>query len=167
MSVSLIYIRGSTPSTILRLPERVSEFTYVTALPFLHPNIDGRNLTPRSFDYVIKVMSSDCNTIAIGDASWSYKHIWSQLSTNRFVSPRASDSALSYTHRVHNGLMIAANDRTPYMTTHYWSQIYSILQLSWFAIDWMESIPRHSGDMNPRFHSPRARKCGRTEGWFV
>jgi hypothetical protein len=41
-----------------------------------------------------------------------YEHIGSQLSTNRFVSPRASESALSYTHRVRNGLMIAANART-------------------------------------------------------
>jgi hypothetical protein len=38
------------------------------------------------------------------------------------------------THRVHNGLMIAANDRTLNFTMLDWSQIYSILQLSCFAI---------------------------------
>jgi len=141
MSVSLIYIRRSTPLTILTLPKPVSEFTYIPALSSLPSTIDGRVLNPRSINNVIKVMSSYCNTVAIGDISYRYKPIWRQLSTNRFVSPTASVSALSYTHRVHNVLMVAANDRTLDLTTLYWSQLYSILQLSCFAIYWTESIP--------------------------
>jgi len=50
-----------------------------------------------------------------------------------FVSPRASDSGLSYTHWVRNGLTMAANDRSLNLTTLYWSQIYNTLQLSCFA----------------------------------
>ena len=167
MSVSLIYIRSSSPLTILRLSKPVSEFAYITALSSLPSTIDGRVLTPRSINYVIKIMSSYCDTIAIGNTSYEYELIWSQLSTNMFVSPGASESALSYTHQVCNGLMIAANDRTLNLTTLYWSQIYSIPQLSCFAICWTESITRHSGRMNPRSHLPRPRKCGRTKGWFV
>jgi len=158
MLVSLIYIRQSTPLTILRLPKPVSEFTYVTALSSLPSTIDGRVLTPRSINNVIKVMSLYCDTIAIGDISYRYEPIWSQLSTNRFVSPRASESALSYTHRVCNGLKVAANDRTLNLTTLYWSQIYSILQLSCFAIYWMENIPRHLGHINRKSHSPQTKK---------
>jgi len=158
MSVSLIYIRRSTPLTILRLPKPVLEFSFATAFVILPSTIDGRVLTPRSANYVIKVMSSYCNTIAIGDTSYEYELIWSQLSTNRFVSPRASESALSYTHRVRNGLMIAANDRTLNLTTLYWSEIYSILQLSCFAIYWTESIRRHSGHMNRKSHSHQTKK---------
>jgi len=130
----LIYIRRSTPLTILRLPKPVLEFSFTTAFVIFPSTIDGRVLTPRSANYVIKVISSYCDTIAIGDISYCYELIRSQLSTNRFVSPRASESALSYTHRVRNGLMIAANDRTLHLTMLYWSQIYSILQLSCFAI---------------------------------
>ena len=130
MSVSLIYIRRSTPLTILRLPKPISEFTYVTAFSSFASTIDGWVLTPESTNYVIKVLWSCCDTIAIGDTSYRYELIRSQLSTNRFVSPRASESALSYTHRVCIGLMIAANDWTLNLTTLYWSQIYSILQLS-------------------------------------
>jgi len=167
MSASLIYIRRSTPLTILRLPKPVPEFTYVTALSSFPSTIDGRVLTAMSINYVIKITSSYCDTIAIGDTSYESELIWSQLSTNRFLSPRASESALSYTHRVCNGLMIAANDRTLNLTTLYWSQIYSFLQLSWFAIHWTESIPRHSGRMNPTSHLPRSRNCGRTKGGFV
>jgi hypothetical protein len=145
MSVSLIYIRRSTPLTILRLPKLVSEFSFVTAFVIRASTIDGRVLTAMRINYVIEVMSSYCDTIAIGDISSHYELIARQLSTNRFVSPRASESALSYTHRVCNGLMIAANDRTLNLTTLYWSQIYSILQLSYFAIYCKQSIPRHSG----------------------
>ena len=90
--------------------------------------------------------------------------IWSQLSTNRFVSPRGSESALWYTHRVRNGLMTAANDRTLNLTTLYWSQIYSILQLSCFAIYWTESIPRHSGRTNRKSHSHQTKKVWSKEG---
>jgi hypothetical protein len=130
MSVSLIYIRRSTPLTILRLPKPISEFSFVTASVILASTIDGQVLPPRSINYVIKVMSSYCDTIAIGNIAYCYKLIRSQLSTNRFVSPRASESALSYTHLVRNCLMIAANDRTLNLTTLYSSQIYSILQRS-------------------------------------
>jgi len=73
----------------------VSEFTYVTAWSFLPSTIDGGVLTLMSINYVIKVMSSYCDTIAIGDTSDEYELIWSQLSPNKFVSPRASESALS------------------------------------------------------------------------
>ena len=45
------------------------EFTYVTASSFLAFTIDGRVLTPMSINYVIKIMSSYCDTIAIGDTS--------------------------------------------------------------------------------------------------
>jgi len=167
MLVLLIYIRWSTPLTILRLPKPVLEFTYVTPSSSLPSTIDGWVLTPMSINYVIKVMSSYCDTIAIGDTSYRYELIWSQLSTNRLMSPRASESALSYTHRVRNRLMIAANNRTLNLTMLYWSQIYRILQLSWFAIHWTESIPHHSGHMNPRSQLPRPRKCGWTKGWYV
>ena len=132
MSVSLIYFRRSTPLTILRLPKPILEFTYVTASSSLPSTIDGRLLTPMSICYVLKVMSSYCDTIAIGDTSYGYDLIWSQLSKNWFLSPRASESALSYTHRVCIGWMIAANDRTLNLTMIYWSQIYTILQLSCF-----------------------------------
>jgi len=140
---------------------------YITALSSLPSTIDNRVLTPRSINYVIKVICLYCDTIAIGDTSYEYELIQSQLSTNRFVSPRASESALTYTHRVHIGLMIVANDRTLNLTMLYWRQIYSTLQLSCFAIYRTESIPCHSGHMNPRSHLPRPRKCGRTKGRFV
>ena len=167
MSVSLIYIRRSTPLTILRLPKPVSEFTYVSALSSFASTIDNQVLTPKSANYVIKVICSYCDLIAIGDTLYEYELIWTQLSLNKFVSPRASESALSYTHRICIGLMITANNRTLNLSMLNWSQIYSILQLSWFAIDWMESILRHSEHMNPRSQLPRPRKCGRTEGWLV
>jgi len=70
MSVSLIYIRRSTPLTILRLPKSVSEFTYVTALSSLPFTIDGQVLTSMSINYVNKVMSLYFDTIAIGDTSY-------------------------------------------------------------------------------------------------
>ena len=167
MSVSLIYIRRSTLLTILTLPKLVSEFTFVTASSSLPSTVDGQVLTPLSINYVIKVMSSYCNTIVIGDTSYRYKLIWSQLSINRFVSPRARESALSYTHQVSNGLIIVVNDRTLNLTTLYWSQMYSILQLSCFAIYWAESIPCHSGHMNPKSYVLRPRRCGRSKGWLV
>jgi len=167
MSVSLLYILRSTPLTILRLPKPVSEFTYGTAFSSLPSTIDGRVLTPMSINHVIKVMSSYYDNIAIGDTSYEYEVIWSQLLTNRFMSSRASGSSLSYTHWVRIGFMIAANARTLNLSSLYWSQIYSILQLSWFAIYWTENIPRHSGHLNPMSHFTRPRKCGRTKGWFV
>jgi len=158
MSVSMIFIRRSRPSTMLRLPKSVSELTYVMALSSLPLNIDGQVLTPMSINYVIKVMISYCDTIAIGDTSYRYELIWRQLSTNRFVSPRASESALSYTHQVRNGLMIAANDRTLNLTILYWSQMYCILQLSCFARYWTESNLCHSGDMNCKSHLSQTKK---------
>jgi len=156
MSVSLIYIRRFTPLTILGLSKPISEFTFITASSSLPPTIDRPVLTPMSINYVMKIMSSYCDTIAIGDTSYRYKLIWCQLSTNRFVSPRASESALAYTHRVYNGSMIAANDRTLNLTMLYWSQIYSILQLSCIAVYWTESIPRLSGQINRKPRSPQA-----------
>jgi len=112
-------------------------------------------------------MCSYCDTIAIGNTLYGYKLIWSQLSTNRFVSPRASESALSYTHRVRNGLIITANNRTLTLNTLHGSEIYSELQLSSFAIYWTEFILRHLGHMNPKSYSPKPRLCGWTKGWFV
>ena len=70
----------------------------------------------------------------------------------------AKESALSYTHEVRNGLMIEANDRTINSTMLYWSQIYSILQVSCFAIYWTDSIPHHSGHMNRKSHLPQTKK---------
>jgi len=167
MLVLLVYIRRSTPLTILRPPKPISEFTYLSASSSFASTIDSREPTPKSTNYVIKVMCSYCDTIAIGDTPYRYELFWSQLSRTRFVLPRASDSALSNTHQVRNGLTIAADDRSLYSTMVYWSQIYSYLQLSCFAMYRMESIPCHSGHMNPMSHLPRPRKCGRTKGWVV
>jgi hypothetical protein len=75
MLVWLIYIRRSTPLTILRLPKPVSEFSFVTTFVILASTIDGRVLTPISANYVIKVMSSYCDTIAIGDILDCYELI--------------------------------------------------------------------------------------------
>jgi len=162
-----LYIGWSTPLTIVRLRKPTSEFSYITASSSFASTIDSWDLTPRSINYVIKVMCSYCDTIAIGDNSNGYELIWCQLSKNRFVSPRASESALWYTHRVHNGLTIAANDRTLNLTIHYWSQIYSDLQQSSFAIYQTESILRHLGRMNRKSYSPKHRECGQTKGWFI
>ena len=46
MSVSLIYIRQSTPLTILRLAKPALEFSYVTAFSSFASTIDSRVLTP-------------------------------------------------------------------------------------------------------------------------
>jgi len=167
MLVSLIYITWFTSVTILRLPKPVLEFTYVTASSSFASTSDSRVLTPQSTNYVIMVMCSDCDTFAIGDTSYEYELIWNPLSTNRFASPRASESALSYTHRVRNGLIIVATDRFLNLTTLNWSQIYSYLQLSWFAIYQTEGIPCHSWRMNRKSHLPRRKKGGWTKCSFV
>jgi len=119
MSVLLIYIRWSTPLTIHNTAMHISEFTYVPASSSLTYTIDGQVLTPKSINYVIKEMSLYCDTIAIGDTSYKYKPIWNQLSINRLVSPRGSESGISYTHWVCNGLTIVANDSSLNMTTFY------------------------------------------------
>jgi len=95
-----------------------------------------------------------------------YELISSQVSTNRFVSPRARESALSYTHRVNNALTISATDTTPNLTTLFWSQIYSNLQLSWcchiFNSEYPAPLrtyvlslsrPDQDGVVEPRFES--------------
>jgi hypothetical protein len=74
------------------------------------------------------------------------------------MSPRASESALTCMHWVHSHSMIAANDRTLNLTKLYWSQIYSILQRSCFAMYWTESIPHHWGHMNCESLSPQTKK---------
>jgi hypothetical protein len=104
--------------------------------------------------------------MAIGDTSYEYELIWSELLTNRVVSRRASDSALSYSHRVRNGLMIAAKDRTLNLTTLNWSQIYSILQLNCSAIYWMKSIPCHSGHLNHKSDSPQIKQVWSIQ-WLI
>jgi hypothetical protein len=76
-------------------------------MPF---TIDNRVLSPRNMYYNIKVISSYCDTMTIDDTSYRYELIGSQLSTNRFMSLRASESALSITHWVQSGLTIVAND---------------------------------------------------------
>jgi hypothetical protein len=81
-----------------------------------------------------------------------------------FVSPRASECALSYAHQVRNDLMIAANARTLNMTTLNWSQLSSILQLSCFAIYWTESILCNLGHMNHKSHSPQTKKVWSKKG---
>jgi len=159
-----ICIRQSTLLRILRLPKPALEFTYVTASSSFASTIDSWVLTPRGINYVIKVMCSDCDTIDIGDTSYGSDLIWSQISTTRFVSPRANESALSYTHWVRNGSTIAANNRTLNLTTLYWSQIYSDLQQCSFAIYQMECILHHSGHMNPKSYLPKHRECGQTKG---
>jgi len=133
MSVSLIYIRQFAPLTIQWLPKPVSEFTYGTASLLFTSTIDSQVPISNRFNEVIMVMCSYCDAITSGDTLYKYKLIWSQLSTNRFVSPRASECTLSYIHWVHNGLTIVANDRTLNLIMLYWSQISSNLQLSWFA----------------------------------
>ena len=115
----------------------------------------------------IEVISLYCYTIAIIDSSYEYELIWSQLPTNSFLSPRACESGLSYAKPVHNGLLIAAMNRTLNLLTLYWSQIYSILQLSCFAIYQMESILHHSGLLNPKSYLPWPRSCVCNKGWFV
>jgi len=99
-------------------------------LSFLPSAIDGRVLTPMSNTYIMKILSSFCDTVTIVDTSYTYELIPSQLSTNRFVSPGASECAIDDTHWVRNGAMIAVNDRILNLTTLFWSQLYSILQLS-------------------------------------
>jgi hypothetical protein len=96
MSVLLIYIRRSTFFTILGLSKSILEFTYVTASLSLPFTIDSQVLTPHSINNVIKIMYSYCDTIVSGDRLYRYELIWSQLATNRFMSPRASVSALSH-----------------------------------------------------------------------
>jgi hypothetical protein len=112
MSVLLIYIRQSRPLAMLRLLKPASEFTYVTTLSSLPSTMDSQVLTPRSIQYFIKVICSYCDTIAIGNTLFESHLVWSQSSTNRCVSPRGSESALSNTHRVRNSFMIAASNRT-------------------------------------------------------
>jgi len=167
MPVSLIYIRQSTLLTILTLAKPVLEFSFLIASSFLPSTSDCRVLTPRSINYIINVMCLYCDTFAICDTWYRYKLIWSRLSTNRFVSPRASERALSYTHQVRNSLTITVNTRSLNVTTLYWRQIYSNLQLSCLAINWMENILRHSEHMNPNAYMPRPRRCGQNRGWFV
>jgi hypothetical protein len=53
----------------------VSEFSFVTAFVILASTIDGRVPTLMSANYVIKVMSLYCDTIAIGDISYRYELI--------------------------------------------------------------------------------------------
>jgi hypothetical protein len=158
MSVSLIYIRCSTPLTILRLPKPVFGVYIRNCTIILYLYCWWSSSNSKSTNYVIKVICWNCDTMAIGDSLYKYELIWSQLWTNRFVSPRASESTLSYTHWVRNSLMIAANDRTLNLTMLYWSQMYSILQQSCFAIYWMESIPCHLGYMNRKSYSPQTKK---------
>jgi len=164
MLVSLLYIRLSTHLTILRLWKLDLELSFITATLFLPSTIDFRVLTPRSINYIIKVMCSYCDTLAIANISYRYELISSQLLTPRFMSPRARECALSYTHRVHNGLTIVANNRSLNLTMLYCRQIYCTVQLSCFAIYWMETIPHHSEHMNPKVYLPRPRRCGRNRG---
>jgi len=137
---------------------------YVTTSSSLPSTIDRWVLTPRSINYINKVTCSSCNAIAIGDTLYTYELIRTQLPTNRFMSPAASESALSYNPWVRNHLTIVAKDRSVHLTMLYWSQIFSNLQLSWFAIYGMESIPCHLGYINRKSHSPQIHKvwlkCG-------
>jgi hypothetical protein len=109
-------------------------------------------------------MCSDCNTIVLGNFLYTYKLMRSLLSTNRFLSPRPSESSPSYTHRVHNTWTVAVNHRTLDLTKLCWSHIYSDLPLSCFAIYQNESILCHLGHMNPESYVPRQRQSSRTMG---
>lgn len=111
-----------------------------------------------STNLIIKKMSCYGNNIDIGDTSNEYELIWSHLTTNRIMSPSASESSLLCTYMVHNCLIIAENDRTLNLTKNDWSQIYGFLQLSCFVIYWTESIPHHSECKNHTSHSPKAKK---------
>jgi len=167
MLVSLIYIRRSTPSTILTIPKPVSEFTYVTFSSSLTSTIHSPVPTHSSTNHVIKEMCRYCDTFALGHTMYRYELIRSQLSTNISMSPRASEGGLSYTHWVCYGLTIAANNRFLNLTTLYWSLIYSNLQLCYFGIYWMESMLCHSGHINPKPDSPSPKSCSWNTGSFV
>jgi hypothetical protein len=117
-----------------------------------------------SSNYIIKIICLKCNIIAICDTLYEYELIRSQLWTSRFLSPSASESAHRYTHRVSNCFIIAANARTGNFTMLYLSQMYSILQLRCFAINWTESILHHLGHKNRESHSPQTKKVWSTLG---
>ena len=167
MSVVLIHIRWSKPLTMLTLPKPILEFSYITASIFFPATIDRPDLSPKSINYVIKVMHLYCDTISIGNTLYRYELIWSWLSTTRSMSSWARESTFSYTHKVCNGLTIAANYRSLNLTTLYWSEIYSNLPLSCFAIHWMESILCHSAHMNHMSYLAQPRRCGWNKGGFV
>lgn len=150
MSVMLIYIRRYTLIIILTLRRPVLEFEYVTASSFLPTTIVSRVLTPRRSNCVMKVMCSYCDTFAISDTLYRYKLILSQVSTNGFMSPWTSESVLSHAQWVHNGSTIVVNDRSCNLTMLHWSEIYSFLRVGWFATSRVETMPRHSGHMNPK-----------------
>jgi len=158
MSLLMIHIWRFTPWSILRLQKPVSEFTYIAASSSLSSTIGCRVLTPRRINYIIQQMFLNCDTIAIGYTSYRHKVIWSQIWMNRFMSPRASESALSYTHRLWNCLTVPAYNRSLNMTILYWTKIYRYLRLSCCTIYWMESIPCRLGYMNLKSCSPQTDK---------
>jgi hypothetical protein len=125
-------------------------------LSSLPSTIDGQVLTLRSISYVIKVICSYCDTIAIGDTLYEYELIWSQLSTNSFGSPRASESALSYNHRVRNGLMIVANNWTLNLTSLYWSQ-YTVFY-NWAVLPYIGWRVSRTTQNICKSHSPQTKK---------
>jgi len=112
MSVLLRYIRWSKTLTIVREPKLVSEITLLTASWPLPVTIDGRDVTPSRINHVNRVIFSYCGTLANDNTLNQYEFISSQLSAIRFVSPRASETAQSYTHWVHDSVTITANDRS-------------------------------------------------------
>jgi hypothetical protein len=132
--------------------------TYITASSSLTSTSDSRVLTPRSIMYVMKGMCWVCDLMGIGDTSYRYEFMWCQLSTNWFVSPRASENTLWCTQWIHSGFTIAAYDRSLNLTALNWSHIYGYLQLSCFAIYQMDSIPYHLGHNNHTFSSPQTHK---------
>ena len=111
MSVWLRYIRWSKTWTIVRQQKLVSEITILTASSSLPITIDGRVVSPSRINHVNRVIFVYCDTLANGNTLNQYQFISSQLSTIRFLSPRASETAIPYTHWVHNSVTITAKDR--------------------------------------------------------
>ena len=66
----------------------------MTAVASWPSNNNSQVLTVRSINNVIKGLCSYCDNIATGDTLYGYKLAWSQLSTNKFILLRASESAL-------------------------------------------------------------------------
>jgi hypothetical protein len=120
----------------------------------------------QEYYYIIKVMNLDCEKIAISTTSYRNKLIRSQLSTNRFMLPKPSDSGPSYTPQIHNSLTIPSNNRSLDMTILYCSERYSTLELNCFAKYWMESTLRNFKYPNHRSYLPRPSMWGRNQGCF-
>jgi len=59
------------------------------------------------------------------------------------MSPRASESALPYTHQVYNGLTIMANDRTLNLTRQCIGAKYTVIW-NWVVLPYIEQRVSHA-----------------------